>query len=580
MTRYRRSAGEHGTVAVVVAICSVLIFSIAALAVDLGNAMVRKRDVQSQADLAALAGAPKLGESNTKSATDEAVMAVAKYLNENRPQDDAHGGPAPDVTAAQLVDGGNSPYPAGIANGEIYFLPDYRMRVVSPFARVDFGLADVMGFSNVDVQADATVGLVSPGPVVPFFLPKDCAAGSVTLKAGSYNPKAPTFDPASANGGGIAQIDSLDKLTVPGGAASTLRIYGSGFSATLTVDFFHEGSGDRTPVDVTQGHPATFASDGDPDEATVILPSKVFNTPGVWYMRVNNGLGYSKTAATFQVGDPAAPPVGCGQRSTGDFGVIDSPRKDVTQLAEASALNMAEGLDHDVVPFDTSIYALPPAKQDTCNGNGGTPPPGAKNDTASVDGNNCLDVKNGMNTDTVTDGMILGGTAAGGYQGRLRKDTTTGCDRNGGSDEAILIGESINDDVLSCFLKAGVSVGEVSSETISADAEESIDADIYDSPRFMVVPVIDYPINPQNGFYPIVGYVPAFITDEPPASENVASGGTSYATSSNGVIIHSNKVVSLSVVAINPKALPDTADVTSGTVPYTGSGTKVIRLLE
>jgi uncharacterized membrane protein len=48
---------EHGAVAVFVALLSVVLMSAAALGVDLGQAYVAKREVQNQADLAALAGA-------------------------------------------------------------------------------------------------------------------------------------------------------------------------------------------------------------------------------------------------------------------------------------------------------------------------------------------------------------------------------------------------------------------------------------------------------------------------------------------------------------------------------------------
>lgn len=562
-----RTWDEQGTVAIIVALCAALLFSMAALTVDLGNAMVRKRDVQSQADFAALAAGAKLAQGNTKSASDPAVLAVADYLTENQPQDDRPGS-MPPVTGTQLVDGNDT-------NGEVYFNTTEELRVIAPQAHVNFGLANVMGFSNARVQAAATVGLRSPGPAVPFFLPSACTAGRLELKASNYNPNAPAFDPPSANGGSIAKVDSTNPLTVPGAVASTVTIFGEKFTSGMTIDFFHEASGDRVPLDKTQGHPATLTKDtGKDDEATTVLPPRVFNTPGRWYLRVDNGNGYSKDAVSFLVGNPIPPPAGCGVKSTGDFGVLDSPRKLVTQLADASALNMAIGLDHDLVLFKG---LLPPQGPDSCNGNGATPFPGAQPDKISQPGNNCVDVKNGMNTDVVTDGMVTGGsTSQGAYKGRLNKDTLTGCDRNNGSDEAMRIGYATNDDVLSCFLPAGVTVGNVSGTSIAAIHEKTISSRIFDSPRFMVVPVIDFPVNPQNGFYPLIKYQPVFITDESPTSQK----GTSYATSTNGVIIQSSKVVGVTVVAINPKALPETADTTGGTVPYTGSGTKIIRLMD
>ena len=52
---------ERGAYALLTAILAIVLMSIAALAVDIGNAVARKSDVQGQADFAALAGAAQLG---------------------------------------------------------------------------------------------------------------------------------------------------------------------------------------------------------------------------------------------------------------------------------------------------------------------------------------------------------------------------------------------------------------------------------------------------------------------------------------------------------------------------------------
>lgn len=51
----RRQRNERGAYAVLFGIMVVVLMSIAALAVDIGNAVARKSDVQAQADFAALA---------------------------------------------------------------------------------------------------------------------------------------------------------------------------------------------------------------------------------------------------------------------------------------------------------------------------------------------------------------------------------------------------------------------------------------------------------------------------------------------------------------------------------------------
>jgi hypothetical protein len=560
---------ESGAYAVLFGLLVVVLASIAALAVDLGNAMARKADVQAQADFAVLAGAQELTGGMTGTVPPAVVDAVRDYLNNNHPLNQDC---APDcVESPQLTNG-------DLSDGEVRFA-NGGLQVHTPFENVDYALAGVMGFDDIDVQGDATVGLFSPGPIVPFFLPKDCAAGTVVLKSSSYNPGAPTFDPPSTNGNTVAKINTLDQTTVPGAVPTTLTIYGEKFDnpSALQVDFFkEEGAVDfRFPVDTATGHPATLTIDtATDDEATTTLPPQVFNKPGEWYMRVNNGNGWSKDVGIFIVGDPNPPPEGCGQRSTGDFGVVDSPRTigppASTQLAEATALNMAVGIDHLIATWNTT----PPAPaQDSCQGYAPAPVPDAiLDEPPSTDGVNCLDVKNGMNTDTVTDGMITG---VAGERGRLDTGSST-CDRNGGTAAKERLGKQTNDDVLSCFLPPGVTVGQVSGSSVSATVAGSISSDIFDSPRFMVVPVIEYPINPQNGFYPVVAMKPVFVTDEPYSSSN----GSSYATSSNGVTISGTKVVQLTVVAIHEDALPDVANSNGDVVPYYGSGPMVIRLID
>lgn len=572
----RRS--ERGAYAVMFAILALFLMAIAGLAVDLGNAYARKSDVQGQADFAALAAGAELD--SVSGTVPPAVVAAARdFLNNNKPfgDDSVCPGGSRCVTSVQLIDG-------NLGNGEVRFA-NGGLQVHTPLEFVDYGLAGVMGFDGDNVQGDATVGLFSPGPMVPFFLPHDCAAGTVILKASSYNPGAPTFDPPSANGNTIATLNSLNTTTVPGAVASTLTIFGEKFTSPLLVDFTkEEGSvDDRVPdmpaPGITADSVTLYASQDD--EATVTLPPAVFNKPGEWYLRVNNGNGWSRDVQTFIVGNPTPPPAGCGQRSTGDFGVVDSPRTvgpvPSNNLAEATALNMALGLDHNPSLWSQSTTApLPPRDQDACSKPAPGPAPGAVLDVApSKDGVNCVEVKTGMNTDTVTEGMVAGVNTSPITRGRLDTGSST-CDRTGGTTPRTVLAKSINDDVLSCFLPAGVTVGQVSGETLPTAFEGVLDEAIFDSPRFMVVPVIDFPINPQNGFYPIVTMKPVFITDETYASQK----GTSYATVDNGVLVQGTKVVQLTVVAIHEKALPEITDHSGAVVPYYGSGPKILRLID
>ena len=68
---------DAGAVAIFVAIFSAVIFLVAALVVDLGLAMDKRRDAQKAVDLAALAAGQELPD------TDAAIDVAAQYLYDN-----------------------------------------------------------------------------------------------------------------------------------------------------------------------------------------------------------------------------------------------------------------------------------------------------------------------------------------------------------------------------------------------------------------------------------------------------------------------------------------------------------------
>ena len=123
MIAARRS--ERGAVAVLVALLSIVMFAMAAIAVDLSNTFVRKRDVQRQADFAALAGGSELGSQTSGAVPAVVVDAVRDQLNgdsvvSNLPQDDKAGGATP-VTSSDLTD-------TDLTNGAIDVLPGTQQR--------------------------------------------------------------------------------------------------------------------------------------------------------------------------------------------------------------------------------------------------------------------------------------------------------------------------------------------------------------------------------------------------------------------------------------------------------------------
>jgi hypothetical protein len=258
---------------------------------------------------------------------------------------------------------------------------------------------------------------------------------------------------------------------------------------------------------------------------------------------------------------------GCGVHETGDFGLIQSPRA-TGSTASWLEKNIALGLDHTL--------AIWPTDPGVANGKCPTSTVGSTSPILDynpprgpVDNANCINILNGNQVSKVTTGL----------QGRLNVATTPGCDRAGGSSRLNVAGVLVNNDVLSCFLPAGTSVGDISSNTgiLAPSNKHVLDAAIFDSPRLFWVPMIAGSVNPQNGDYALVSYRPVFITDEP-FSATHGSGG---ASTRNGIFVNSNQVSRVEVVAFNADALPATT--VSGndpTIPYVNTGPRVITLIE
>lgn len=257
----------------------------------------------------------------------------------------------------------------------------------------------------------------------------------------------------------------------------------------------------------------------------------------------------------------------CGMSSTGDFGLIDSPRLDVSSssVSQALDLNLSLGEDHTVVPFQPSLLTpMPPATwPKNCQLTGSKPVPGGIwDDDPTLNTANCMDIDNGLGVAATTAGLITGGTAGGvPFDGRLTKKSTI-CP--GRSDVSVL-GEQINNDVLSCFLKPGYTLMDLENGTPNI-----LKDDVLQSPRFFYVPVLNASVEPPNGFYPIVEFRGVFITDETATS---SSSGTD-ATANNGISTTPTKIQSLTVFAFPLAGLPASEGNNGPTSTYIG-GTKI-----
>lgn len=577
--RANQKRSERGTVAVVVAISATMIFALCALGVDLGSAFARKRDIQTQADLAALAAASNL----PRSATSEALIEAAanSYAAENQVQ-------GQDTATWDFSDSDTS-------NGFIEYLGSNKLRLFAPKSRVDFWLAPAAGLANgMDVSAVAAVEILSPGKGLPFFISTTCAWDDQTIldqTAGAEIPPSyvpvlsPTSDPPANVKIDLISPTSTSLQTTDAVVPVSLNVKtttGNGFRDVIKVGFTTEAPSSK--------HEEFVGLSVTGDTATVLVPDAVLKTEAVWWVRLlEKGNRASdpprwsapNNAKPFVVGDPLGPPSGsCDSKSSGNFGSLDLSRDDVNQPSRYLVENMAQGIQHLLKQYPEP-RPIPPAG---CAGE-----PLAVTDSGTPDETrqiNCLETDTGSDLAQKATEAFITGTAQG-TPGRLNGEehpTQENCDPEKRSENRELEdipGEpTINNDVLSCFIKNNHSVRDVTKQ-YGAPADV-IDNAIFESPRFFWIPVLVADPAGGAGSYAIVDFRAVFITDQP-------DGATRENTmidydSDNGITMSTNgrRIEKIRVRALNPVSLPPfTADLgPDNTVPYLGSGTKILRLVE
>lgn len=585
-----RRRDDRGAVAVMFGLMVVLLFSFAALAVDLGQAFVRKAEVQKGSDMAALAGSigsdlPANGTSGTCSygnkanGSDQAVKDVAAYLNRN-----GYTG----VTPEQLTDCSVK------SNGEVFYGNPTRtgadawslvfnknqLTLVSPPKNVSFGFAGVMPgvATSIDVVGQSTVEIRSPRvEALPLYSYSGCDYGPQTLSQPNDGHSVSTLQ-LYADGPSYYTTPTLATVTpdfYPAGtAAGTLQpitINGANLGGVAEVGFFESGNSTTGPAPITTtafGKTASTITLAD-------LPDQTRGVTGVqnfWYIRVRATVGsgdWSKVvnndgslaAPRLTIGDP---PLTCGQGSSaGNFGTLLFSKSGYNGADSVGAANVALGLDHSL-----AIYPSASRLSDgTCN----------SGQTTSVlwpaEGTNCVDTNPGMSAQVATGGFLGSGSSAPTCSytpcGLLKRPSTTKCGPGGTAATTSINGQSYNNDTLTCFFtNSTVKVGDIDNASYTGPAVLS--SDIYSSPRFGWVPVLA--VQPGSGGsnkYQIVDIRPCFVTDQ---LADAQKGDAPSA--SNGITMSGSSVQSVQVVFISPNALPVPTLVT-GTVTYTGSGVKV-----
>jgi hypothetical protein len=605
-----RRPDERGAVAIFYALVAVMLMGIAALAVDLGNGISRKSDVQGQADFAALAAGAQLGTETSGTVPTAVLQAAMDQLNSNRVLNDngTCRAQAPCVASTAVLTNGN------LADGEVRFCSGLNtpaagcrksgLQVVAPQAKVDFGFAGIFGVSSIEVEGTATVGNFSPVGTLPMYAVSGCDYGRQTLTDPANGQGTPLTVPTLAfpadNNGAV--LNALAPPQVPKDAVGVnLAITVTGPDHVNSVGFFRPASlgppvvtGAPEIVPIVQGPSnPTVPVDGNNNFQTVInvtIPTTVTAIEDVWWVRVFSGPGAAAAhqnkwslntgALPLRIG---ATVLECGQGSSGgNFGTLSLERTDVSSVNDQLAMNIID------LQAPTSMKAnTDPAISFLNSQCFEGVPSSVGHDVAVITdlpnpgqspGTNCVSTDTGLPASAATSGLITG---IGSTKGRLRdKPTASGCSPTGGSNNAAITLQSttysVNNDTLSCFLTGNHNLQEITSANYNSGS--ALSEDIFNSPRFFYVPVLKQePISGGSNRYWIIDFRPAFLTDEVVASTSTRSGADT-ATSENGIHIEQNQIKSIKVLFFNIAALPDRTD--GAVQDYIGVGPRILRLVD
>lgn len=532
---------EAGAVAVMVALMSMVILGMSAVAVDMGQVYAKRASLQSAVDQAVLAAAAKIdGHPNTCTAA--AVSTAKNFLISN--WIDQGGDPK---TISDINLGGSATDGNGFMS-----CTGWRVDLWAPTAKVNLGLAKaVTSESQISVPAHAAAEIKSPNlATLPMYIAQSCISGSQIQitdppKGHSDALDAPDFPETGATtalkfSNSWSDTRFLDDDIAAGNIAIKVQLQGDKYELGDIITFTsHEN------LATTYSHTVSTADVGK-NSTTFDLPADVAANKGIWWVRIQRGGVFmvDSEARAITVGDLGL----CNGSLSGNFGTLNIARTDP---------------DHELVK--NIILGAEPIL--TINDNPTVIPcPVAQSETNPTSPTDCISTKPGFAGSELTSGLILG---ADGLDGRLDAPTAPGCSRSG-TDSRTPGTYSLNDDTVACYLVNGATLSNALYPSTTSDA---LSGEIVASPRFFRIPIL--PEDPAHGTstnYPIIGYRYVFITTE----------GTSSISGYNGLTMRTNgtKIQTLSVAVLNEEALPDTVPHPGSVVDYTGSGPKVVVLVD
>ena len=586
-----RRRDDRGAIAVVFALTCVLLFGLAAVAVDLGNAYQRKREVQSQADVAALAAAAYLPDQ----AAVLAAVCRSSSLNTKVGQGNLDCSSPTAVAHASTTEADPACPGTVQTSGRpfVYFFATEasRVKVCAPQARVSFGIAGALPGvgSAIDVTASATVAMGTPGANagMPFYGvggSSGCDWGPEQLvdpangqaKEGTdlptdlAQPTPAVFRNTKIDVMTPSQIDS----TV---TSATVRITGQGLSQVTRVGFYRS-----TTLTPSKVEPAALPSSSDSTGKSVdfAVPASVLAAPGIWYVRVFETTGWSSRALPLRIGDVT---LSCGSLSNaGNFGSVKIPRLDSAPAnwmsnniirGPQAPLSLAVNTQHTSPPW-TCTDGVNGAIASTVTGT-----PVLKSRT------NCLPTDTGLTANSATAGYLTGTPQY--PQGRLAtRSTSTGigadnrsCGPGRSSANRSVAGVSINNDTLTCFMtNPATPLSTITSPSYAGGPV--LDPAIFSSPRFCYVPIVS--TDPTKGGslnYTITDMRPCFLTSEAESSTWNNQVFVNGASADNGLLMSSSgtHIQGLGVVFFHRSALPS---VGAGFGDYIGVGDKSVQLVD
>lgn len=538
-----KKRNERGATAILVALLAVSLLIVSAFAVDMGHVYAKRSALQSNVDMAVLAAAAHIDGSD--SCTAEAVAAATDYLTK----------PANAVDGQHTVNLGGT---ADDGNGYLRCI-GWRVELTAPVADAPFGFGRLAGVDGVEVPAFAAAEIkaAAAGFTLPMYAVDGCDYGPQTIRDDSGLPPAQVIPPLTPTSETTndAVLTSVSPSQVPAATTSAnVVVTGTNLADVTALTFTGAGG----PPDHHEVLAANFISQSA-TQIEVQVPAAVLAVEDVWFIRVLKGADYSpeQQAQIFTVGESR---LFCAGSVDGNFGTLDIPRDGTPFDLE---WNIIEGIQPSL--------AIHPSPAGEC---GGDPLPTIESKTGPVNGTNCLATETGLKVAQTNAGLITG---KGGKDGRLDKDSTANCSRSGDSSRTptAINGVHINDDLFSCFIINGARIQDlVNGNTV---AEQALSADIFSSPRFFYIPVVQ--LEPFTGkkSWPIVDFRPGFITDQAVSATNASPGSIS---AHNGIVAEPSGVRELHVILFNEISLPEFAPAQGGEGEYTGTGPKVIVLVD